>query len=84
MRSREIPLAVYAELEDVVRARLAIPTDRELAEKHHISRGYIRQLLYRIRKQLGNNGYVSRGAIVCDTEAIRESNLVAHVETDNR
>ena len=64
---RTKPLEAYAEIEDVVRRRDAIPSDQDLAAKHGFSRAYVQQLMHRIRAQIGKKAYVPCGTNLRDT-----------------
>jgi hypothetical protein len=66
MKPRVASLQAYEEIAHVIKQRDAIPSDAELALKHGLSRGYIRQLMHRMRK-LGNTCYVSCGPNLSDT-----------------
>ena len=60
-RPRTTPLAAYADIADIARQRDQIPSNRDLAEKHHISESYVRHLMKQARKGLLSLGDVSRG-----------------------
>jgi len=51
-RPRTTPVAAYFEIAQVGRQRDAIPSDRELAVKYHISEQYVRRLMKLARRGL--------------------------------
>lgn len=74
MSKRTKPVEVYAEIEDVVRRRDAIPSDQDLADRTGFSRAYIQQLMHRIRKTIGKKADVSCGTNLSDTNSQTASN----------
>lgn len=72
MRLPSVTFRALEEIGEVARRRDAIPTDKELAVKHDLTPGYVRQLMRRARQPaLTNICDVSCGTTVGDTAAMK-------------
>jgi hypothetical protein len=73
MKLRTTPLAAFEEMRDIVRRRDAIPTDLEIANKYGLTRGYVQQLMSRIRKTIGKKAEIPIGTNLTDTPLVVSS-----------
>jgi len=67
MKLRTHPLATFERLEQVCKQRLALPTDKQLAEELEMPVSYVRWKMWEIRRRLSNILQVSRESNLGDT-----------------
>lgn len=72
MRPRTTPLAAYRECAQIARQRDAIPTDREIAKKYHISEAQVRSIIKQARKGLLNRFLSQLGVSQCPTTIVKQ------------